>query len=224
MTAPPRKGIAARLVGLIFTARCLSCGEGAGAGRLLCAGCELRLDQARPLRGAPPAGVDRVTAAAEHAGVARQLVTALKFHRRLGAADVMAARLAPLLSQAGQSRQPGEGAAIALPPLVPVPSAPWRQRRRGFNPAAELATALGRQLSTGTVDCLRRHGEMHQLGRDRGARRAPGFEIVVEGVAPPGCILIDDVMTTGGTLTACAIALRRAGTREIMAATFTRRP
>ena len=166
-------------------------------------------------------------AAAEHAGVARRLVTALKFRRRLAAAELMAERLAPLLQGAlAPGHAPGGDAARPpLPPLVPVPSAPWRERRRGFNPAFELASALARLTpGAGVVDCLSRRGEARQIGLGRGARRAPGFEIESVGVTPPRCVLIDDVLTTGGTLTACSIALRRSGCREITAATFTRRP
>lgn len=224
MTATPRTGIAGRLAGLIVGSGCVICAGDTDGARHLCAGCEMRLGQGRALHGAAPAGIDRVVAAAPHDGAARQLVAALKFHRRLAAAEEMAARLAPLIGDPPGHGQEGDFSAAVLPPLVPVPAAPWRRRRRGFNPAAELASALARHLETGTLDCLRRRGEGHQVGRGRGARREPDFKVQVIGVAPASCILVDDVMTTGGTLTACAIALRRAGTGQITAATFTRRP
>lgn len=172
----------------------------------------MKLDLQRPVRGAPPDGIEAAAAAAEHTGVARDLVSALKFRRRLAVAELMAERLAPLV--------PADDRAV----LVPVPSAPWRWRRRGFNPAAELAAALAERLGIGVVDCLRRRGEAHQVGRGRGQRRAPSFSVRATGPAPPSCVLIDDVLTTGGTLTACAIALRGAGAQRVRAATFTRRP
>ena len=115
----------------------------------------------------------------------------------------------------------GRGAYAAL---VPVPSAPWRNRSRGFNPAGEIAKSFSERLGLGVVDCLKRRGEGHQVGRGRGARRSPDFQIEVAALAPPSCLLIDDVYTTGGTLTACAMALRKAGAREVAALTFTRRP
>lgn len=166
----------------------------------------------RPRDYPPPPGIDRARSAAHHAGVARELVTALKFRRRLAAAEVMAERMARMID-------PGEDYAA----LVPVPSAPWRTRRRGFNPAAEIARELGLRLGVGVVDCLRRKGESRQLGRGRAARRAPDFWLEVEGPAPPACLLVDDVYTTGGTLSTCASALRRAGARQVAALSFTRR-
>ncbi len=47
------------------------------------------------------------------------------------------------------------------------------------------------------------------------ARRAPG-------AAPARAVLVDDVATTGGTLAACAQALRAGGTEEVVAVTFAR--
>lgn len=202
----------ARLLSDLSIGGCLSCAGPAGLGQRLCAGCAMRLDAQPAIRAAPPDGVDQVLSAAEHAGVARDLVSALKFRRRLAVAGLMAGRLAPHLDQHSAAA------------LVPVPSAPWRGRRRGFNPAAELAKALAAQVPGGLVDCLRRRGETRQVGRGRGQRRAPGFEIAAAGPVPPSCLLVDDVMTTGGTLTACAIVLREAGAQRVAAATFTRRP
>jgi predicted amidophosphoribosyltransferase len=44
----------------------------------------------------------------------------------------------------------------------------------------------------------------------------------LRGGAPPRAGLVDDVHTTGATLDACAAALRRAGTRQVIALTYTR--
>lgn len=207
---PPPPGMrtaAARLSGLL-AGGCVACGKARALGDPLCAGCELKLDRLAPLRGAAPPGLDSAVAAAEHTGAARELVAALKFRRRLAAAQVMAARLAPLLGPAG--------------PLVPVPAAPWRARWRGFNPAREIASALAAERQGGVVDCLARRGEGRQVGRRRGSRRAAEFEIEARGPVPRRCVLVDDVLTTGTTATACAVALRRAGASEIALATFTR--
>lgn len=191
---------------------CLCCAGPAALSQPLCEGCELQLSTLSPIRGAPPDGVDSVISAAEHRGVARELVAALKFRRRLAVAKLMATRIAPLID----SRTP----AI----LVPVPSAPWRSRRRGFNPAAEISRELSGLVDGGVVSCLGREGEGRQVGSSRGQRRAPGFRIHARGPVPRHCLLVDDVFTTGGTLSACAIALREGGAMTVAAATFTRRP
>lgn len=219
--AAPGQSRSLRLASLLSLGGCLCCARPTRGSRQLCESCEIKLASTGPLPAVPPAGVDRIVVAAAHAGVARELVSALKFRRRLGVAEVMAERLAPLIEE----MLTGEALPSERPALVPVPSAPWRRRRRGFNPAAELARSLAAQLGGGgVVSCLRRRGESHQVGQTRGRRLAPSFEIEVRGPVPPNCLLIDDVYTTGGTLTACAIALRRAGAQRVAAATFTHTP
>ena len=167
---------------------------------------------ATPVLAGGPQGIDRVWSSAPHDGVARSLVGALKFRRLLPVAEVMADRIHWLA--------PGHllGGAV-----VPVPAAPPRLRRRGFDPAAELAGALATRLGGEPVSCLARRGSGHQVGRRRAERigHPPRIEAVAE--APRSVLLVDDVLTTGATLTACAMALRGAGAKRIVALTFTRR-
>jgi predicted amidophosphoribosyltransferase len=114
----------------------------------------------------------------------------------------------------------GPGAAV----LVPVPALPSRRRRRGFDPAAVLAGALGRRLERPVVRCLeRRDHSGRQVGAGRAARRAPGRLVVAVRASPPrAALLVDDVHTTGATLDACARALAAAGTVVVAALSYAR--
>jgi predicted amidophosphoribosyltransferase len=170
------------------------------------------LAAAWPIAAGGPKGVDRVWSSAPHDGVARALVAGLKFRRLVPVADVMAERMHWLV--------PGHllgGAVVAVPP------ARARRRRRGFDPAAELAAALAARLEVELVDCLARRGSGHQVGRRRAERIRHPPQIESIGPAPRSVLLVDDVLTTGATLTACAQALRGSGARRIVALTFTRR-
>jgi predicted amidophosphoribosyltransferase len=110
--------------------------------------------------------------------------------------------------------------------LVPVPLHPARRRKRGFNQAERLAHALGRRTGMAVRDCLLRSGSnLRQVGRDRAARLAgPAGSVTSRGPVPQSAVLVDDVMTTGATLTACAAGLRAAGSTEVSALVFARTP
>jgi predicted amidophosphoribosyltransferase len=170
------------------------------------------LAAATPILAGGPQGVDRVWSSASHDGVARALVAALKFRHLLPVAEVMAERMHWLVP-----------AHLLGGSVVAVPPAQARRRRRGFDPAGELAAALATRLDTEVVACLARRGSGHQLGGRRAdrIRHPPRIESVA--AAPRSVLLVDDVLTTGATLTACAEALRASGARRIVALTFSRR-
>jgi predicted amidophosphoribosyltransferase len=107
--------------------------------------------------------------------------------------------------------------------IVPVPPAPPRLRRRGFDPAGELAAALAERLGTPLEPCLARRGGDHQVGRRRADRVGSPPRIHAVGESPASVLLVDDVLTTGATLGSAARALRSAGAKRIVAVTFTRR-
>jgi predicted amidophosphoribosyltransferase len=192
---------------------CLACGRLCRGEARLCEACGRRLGESRPLSGAGPSGVDRAWSSAPHEGVARALVVALKFRRLLPVAGLMADRIHDLAP-----------AALGGGEIVPVPTAPVRTLLRGFDPAAEIAAALAaRSGATLRTDCLRRVGAGRQVGRRRAARLGRPPRIEVDGAVPRSVLLVDDVLTTGATISACARALRGAGALRIVAITFSRR-
>jgi ComF family protein len=156
------------------------------------------------------AGVGRVTWATEYGGVARDLVTALKFGGRLRLAAIAAEAIAASVDPA------------PLAAIVSVPAAPARRRRRGFDPAELIATKLADQLGLPRAAPLRRADGPRQVGRRRSERLAAPPRVRAVGAMPQRVLLIDDVLTTGATLTACAAPLRDAGAIEIQAAVFAR--
>jgi ComF family protein len=191
---------------------CAACGRSCRSEAVVCTRCGRRLAAAEPLLGKGPPGLDRAWSSAPHEGVARDLVAALKFRRLLPVADLMADRiqwLAPAQMLSGA--------------IVPVPPAPSRMRRRGFDPAGELAVALAERLDSPLEACLARRGGRRQVGRRRAERLGQPPRIHATGVAPRSVLLVDDVLTTGATMTACAQTLRAAGAARVVAVTFARR-
>lgn len=192
---------------------CAACGRGCRADATLCTRCSRRLGEAEPLQGGGPPGLDRAWSSAAHQGVARDLVVALKFRRLLPVATTMAERIARLAPPA-----------VLSGTVVPVPTAPLRALSRGFDPAAEIAGALTDLADLELSLCLARSGAGRQVGRRRAKRLGQPPRLCLRGSAPRSALLIDDVLTTGATLTACARALRSGGAIRVAAITFTRRP
>jgi predicted amidophosphoribosyltransferase len=191
---------------------CAACGRSCRPEAVVCTRCARRLAAAEPLRGNGPPGLDRAWSSASYEGVARDLVAALKFRRLLPVAQLMAERiqwLAPAHMLSGT--------------VVPVPPAPPRLRRRGFDPAGELAGALAEILDAPLEPCLARRGGGRQVGRRRAERVGHPPRVYAAGAVPRSVLLVDDVLTTGATLTACARALRAVGASRVVAVTFARR-
>jgi ComF family protein len=107
---------------------------------------------------------------------------------------------------------PGESA------LVPVPLHPRRLATRGYNQAALLAHELARSSGLVTFPrLLRRTREMErQVGKSREERVENALgAFALRQPGPPNVVLVDDVITTGSTVRACAQALTAGGIRLV---------
>jgi predicted amidophosphoribosyltransferase len=192
---------------------CAACGRLCRDREALCGRCRRRLAEAEPLRGAGPPGVDRAWSSAPHEGVARDMVVALKYRRLTAVAFAMADRIHLLLPTAFRGGV-----------VVPVPAAPLRSLARGFDPAEAIASALAERAGAMyLVGLLRRSGQGRQVGRPRAERLGSPPRIEAGRGAPRSVLLVDDVLTTGATVSACAKALRAAGATRVVAVTFARR-
>ena len=160
----------------------------------------------------PPA-YDRARSALIYNGTARQLIHKFKFHNRPEIADL----LTPWLETCGQDLLKDADY------LIPVPLHLFRIVSRRYNQSAELARALSKSSGVPMkVEWLRRVKKTsQQVGMTRDMRRKNlkgAFEVKpnkVHALEGKNVILIDDVITTGSTLTACAKTLRKAGVARI---------
>ena len=231
--------VAAPIVDLVYPPRCPACGEGIGEqgglcvdcwndlaipGDPSCALCQRPFGQSFPDEGsvcapclASPPVHDGIAAGTLYTDTSRKLVLALKHGRRIA--------LAPLLARLIAARVPkAEGERL----IIPVPLHRWRLWNRGFNQAALMARELEKAgCGELVVDGLRRTKRTPSLGGMGSKARArvlSGAISVGKPVEVKGrhVLLVDDVLTSGATSTACVKALKRAGARSVVIACFAR--
>ncbi len=209
----------AALLDLLLSPTCAGCGR---EGTHLCATCTrpLRRRLAEPpgvplgLRSRMPPGVVQLEWLASYTGTTRAALHALKYDGVRSLAEPLGTLLAARWARAGR------GGDV----LVAVPLHRHRLHERGYDQAELLARAAGRRLRLPFVPALRRGdatSAQHALGREARASNV-GHAFVVPPQATMEIdgrwvVVIDDILTTGATLGACATALRAAGARAVSA-------
>lgn len=175
---------------------------------LLCAACQQR-----------PPPFDRVIAPLRYATPVDDLVSRFKYHGRLPLARTFAALVWAAIDDRSSDERPTL--------LLPVPVHARGLRERGFNQAAELARLLARHSGTrwsaGRLARVR-HGQ-HQRGLTRRQRQRNlrgAFECL--GPVPRHVAVIDDVVTTGATVSEISHLLRRNGAERVEVWSVARTP
>ena len=231
--------LTARLINFVYPPVCAGCGRFAARDGAVCGACwqTIRFIE-RPycdVMGTPfthdlgpgilsaeaiahPPVFDRLRAVAAHDGICKTLVHRLKYNDRLDLAPLMARWMAraagELLTEADM--------------IVPVPLHRARLFMRRFNQSAELARHLALQSGKpfNPVDLKRVRRTAHQVGLGERAREdnvRGAFAVTDAGkmaFAGRRILLIDDVYTTGATVSAASRALRKAGASDITVLVF----
>jgi ComF family protein len=228
------QGTAARALDIVLPPRCLSCGLSVGEHGQLCAACWAEVSfiapplcaacgtpfvfdggegalcgaciAARPLYG-------RARAVMRYDDGARALLLGFKHADRTDRAPALARWMA----------RAGDALLADADLLVPVPLHRWRLLQRRFNQSALLAQELGRltgkPVSTQILRRKRNTAPQGTLTRAQREDNVTGAFQLREGqaarVAGKRLLLVDDVLTTGATVTACARVLLRAGASSV---------
>lgn len=208
------------LVAAVLPGRCPGCGARAEP---VCGACAAGLRP--PLPAPPPLGVDAWAAAFAYEGVVRELVARLKYRNARSALPWLAgaAADAALRKLGGGSDAVRRGAAFG-DVVTWVPTTALRRRDRGFDHGALLARAVARRLGLPARHLVVRLDGSPQTGRAASERRAGPRCVARRPVDGLRAVLVDDVATTGATLSAAARALRGAGAAQVVAVTVCRTP
>lgn len=205
------------LLGVLFPDRCVGCGR---LGSLLCASCRNAI-RPYPEQGVlqpeshPALAEIKETRAAyvfEPEGPLQKAIHQFKYKPMR--------RMAPVLGLL--LRDYFQTAPIPADALMPVPLHPHRLAERGFNQSQLLALHLSHHTGIPllTRGIVRTRDTVRQVTLDAKSRRhnlQGAFAWTHGNAPPPRVLIIDDVLTTGATLGACAQALRGAGATEVRA-------
>jgi ComF family protein len=178
---------------------CKHCGSYLSCEEIICKECQKK-----------PPKFTAMRTFADYEGVIRESVHALKYQKNQSIGHLFSGMLASLVKK--------EGWQVDL--VIPVPLSPKRAAERGYNQAAQIAKPLALKLGVryNPFGLKRIRNTRSQVGLSAQERRvnvAGAFEAIPELISGKKVLVIDDVITTGATFTACADALHLAGASEI---------
>jgi ComF family protein len=166
-----------------------------------------------------PPGLVQLEWCATYSGTIRAALHALKYDGGRRLVEPLGAALAE------RWRRAGAGGDL----VTWVPVHPSRRRERGFDQAELLARAMAERVALPTARCLERRSRtvaQHALDQGQRARNIGGAFVVPPDVRPPlagrWIVIVDDLVTTGATLSGCARALEGARVAAVSAITVAR--
>lgn len=199
---------------LLFPPHCVSCRR---AGTWLCDACIANAPAVpNPASLTPDGYLDGAYSVGAHRGSLRRAVHTLKYNGLRQIAPQLAGLMADTWRASG----------ITVDAIVAVPLSAARLKSRGYCQAHLLARPLAERLGLPLMPGLERTRHTRsQVGLDPAQRWDNvwgAFTWRGDALAGARVLLIDDVLTTGATLQACAAALRDAGASQVWALTLTR--
>lgn len=226
------KSLLTDLINLLFPTLCLGCDKTLPqSGQLLCTKCRLELPETNDYQSADRneshnkfAGkvpIRYVMSYAQFAkgGVMQHVVHRIKYSGHKEAATTLGRWYGTLLHEQSQLVQ-------EIDMLVGVPLHKQRLKQRGYNQADRIATGLGEamEIPARSDVLVRTHFKSSQTKKnrlERWANVASVFSVAdASAVTDKHVAIVDDVLTTGATIEACAIELLRAGCREVSVITL----
>ena len=190
-----------KILDAMFPRYCVHCDR---EGALLCARCVADLSfDGPPFAYANP--------------VIRQLICAWKYDGDIEGLRTLVTLLRPRLEPLKLHLN-----SLKVEGIVPVPLSAWKERWRGFHQARDLARVIGEELKIPVVDALEREhrwtaqANLSKEVRSESLKKGKVMKVKTGHVVPGRILIIDDVVTTGATMTAAEEALKEGGAEVVV--------
>ncbi len=205
-----------RAISILYPNRCPFCGEVVPCKAYYCRLCYRNLPFA-PDFVEPPENISRLVVCCNYCRRARSAVLMLKYGRLIYPADVFALMMAKKLRRLD----------VEADMIVPVPSGRKSIKKRGFSSANVIAKRISYRMEIPLCEAVRAAKdkvEQKSLSAKGRAENAKKCFFIDEKLSVVGkrVLLVDDVTTTGSTLSAIAGILMDAGAAEVVACVFAR--
>ena len=220
---------------ILWPTRCISCNA---PGELLCAHCREALAWINQRWACVDCGapfgwltcsscdhsweaLDGVVCATSFVGTCARMVVALKDEHETRLAPILAAAMATALDEA----QGWQHINLAVfDALMFVPATHKAFVRRGFDHMELVASALSAFIDIPLVDVLvrRQAHDQRKLNKTQRAANLAGTIELIDDVRAANVLLVDDVVTTGASMCACAQALKTSGVNQVIGCGFSR--
>jgi competence protein ComFC len=205
------------LADLLFPPRCVFCSEIIPPGTQICENCEKTVLPEGTIRNFQlhsPNSVVPCAALFSYEGKVRESMLRYKFYGEKRCAQYYAEKLSAFM------REAFPGTAFSLVTWVPLSES--ERKKRSYDQAEWISRLLARELGLPCLPCLKKTGKnrvQHLLRREERAANVHGVYSAIGGSQNEKTVLlVDDIVTTGATLSECAAVLLRSGAKEVICA------
>lgn len=197
-----------RLLALWFPSRCLLCGRVVEPDELFCPACWKERPESPEVRRFRLPRAFSVYAPLRYEGGFRKTLHALKFQGEKGLSEPVGQLMASVAEP------------LPHPDLVTwVPMTPEKKRGRGYDQSELLARAVARALNCPCLPLIgktRDTATQHELSEKERVKNVKGAYAADSLAKGKTVLLVDDIVTTGSTISECALALYAAGAKDVV--------
>jgi len=201
------------ILDFIFPYRCVICGKET---EIICSKCLKSIKPLNSQKIEPKKGIDKLLCYGAYSGSLKKVIISFKFYGKQKIAEILGRKISEMIKKHLEIQENTI--------IIPIPLHPLREKERGFNQAKLLSEEVSKNLNilcvTDSVSRIKETKYMHSLDKkERFKNIKNAFKITKpEMIKDKNIIVIDDIFTTGATMSQFALLLKSAGCKSVTSA------